>query len=405
MIPLKQNRQLLHKLSKTDNAVNKVRSFIEKENFRGYDPYDTLNSFIPMDKMGKWIPAIAIQVQKRNPFNIRPLLGIKKGINPKSHGLLLYAYSLQYEMTKDVKARDTMEMLFNWLVKNYSKGYPGYCWGYNFGWANPVKYIKPYVPNIVATSFVAKGIFQYYLTTKYEKAKEVLIGITDFLLKDLPSIENERGFCISYTPVMKDACYNATLLGGEVLAKIYSLTGNEELKNKAKRIVDFVVSYQLPDGLWNYELDLKTGKELPQTDFHQGYNLECISEICKYAGIENDVYNNSIAKGLEYYRKEQFFESGQSLWRLPKVYPVEIHNQSQGIITFSMLKNYNSDYLPFANKIAEWTIENMQDKNDGRFYYRKLKNYDIKIPYMRWSQAWMFLALTRLQYENKNTYP
>jgi hypothetical protein len=67
-----------------------------------------------------------------------------------------------------------------------------------------------------------------------------------FLLKDLPKVETERGLCISYTPVLKDACFNATLLGGEILAKTYYLNGNEELKNKAKQIIDFVVSYQLP---------------------------------------------------------------------------------------------------------------------------------------------------------------
>ncbi len=93
-------------MSGIKESLNKARLFIEREKFKGYDPYDTLNTFIPLDKMGKWIPAIAIQVQKRNPINIRSLLGIKKGINPKSHGLLLYAYSLQYEMTKDEKARD-----------------------------------------------------------------------------------------------------------------------------------------------------------------------------------------------------------------------------------------------------------------------------------------------------------
>lgn len=387
-------------MSELDKSVHRLRSFIEKEKFKGYDPYDTLNSFLPIDKMGKWIPAIAIQIQKRNPANIRPLFGIKKGINPKSHGLLLYAYTLQYEMTKDVHAKTIMEQLFKWLIENYSKGYSGYCWGYNFGWANPVKYVKPYVPNIVATSFIGKGIFEYYKVTKNEKAKEVLEGICKFILNDLPQFENERGLCISYTPIIKDACFNATLLGAEILAKTYSLTGDEELKSKAKSIVDFVVSYQLPNGLWNYEVDIKTGKEHAQTDFHQGYNIECIYEICKYAGLEDVKYQNVIKKGLEYYSKEQFYENGQSLWRLPKIYPVEIHNQSQGIITFALLKEYNKEYLIFANKIAEWTIENMQSHKTGSFYYRKTKYYDIKIPYMRWSQAWMFLALSRLQYEN-----
>ena len=51
-----------------------------------------------------------------------------------------------------------------------------------------------------------------------------------------------------------------------------------------------------------------------------------------------------------------------SKWRLPKIYPVDIHNQSQGIITFSKLRSYHPSYFNFAKTIKEWTIENMQDK-------------------------------------------
>ena len=45
-------------------SLNRLKDYIEKEGFKGYDPYDTLNSFIPFSKMGKWIPALAIQFQK-----------------------------------------------------------------------------------------------------------------------------------------------------------------------------------------------------------------------------------------------------------------------------------------------------------------------------------------------------
>lgn len=45
-------------------------------------------------------------------------------------------------------------------------------------------------------------------------------------------------------------------------------------------------------------------------------------------------------------------------------------------------------------KIAKWAINNMQD-NKGYFYYQKTRWYTNKIPYMRWSQAWMFYALAQ----------
>jgi hypothetical protein len=112
-------------------------------------------------------------------------------------------------------------------------------------------------------------------------------------------------------------------------------------------------------------------------------------------GYTFDSWENSITKGINYYRKEQFFDNGMSKWRLPKIYPVDIHNQSQGIITFSKLRSYHPSYFNFAKTIKEWTIENMQDKT-GYFYYRKFRYYYNKIPYMRWSQSWMLLALITL---------
>ena len=73
-----------------------VEAYVENENFKGYDPYDTLNSTLPFNWLGKWGPVLAIQFQKRNPLNIRPAIGIKKEHNPKAIGLFLHAYSIKY---------------------------------------------------------------------------------------------------------------------------------------------------------------------------------------------------------------------------------------------------------------------------------------------------------------------
>jgi hypothetical protein len=52
-----------------------------------------------------------------------------------------------------------------------------------------------------------------------------------------------------------------------------------------------------------------------------------------------------------------------------------------------------------ARKIAGWAIANMQDEK-GYFYYQKGRWITNKIPYIRWSQAWMFYALSLLsQYD------
>jgi hypothetical protein len=50
-------------------------------------------------------------------------------------------------------------------------------------------------------------------------------------------------------------------------------------------------------------------------------------------------------------------------------------------------------YRDLAEKVMDWMIGNLRD-NTGYFYYRKGKLMKNKIPYIRWSQAWAFHALT-----------
>lgn len=382
------------KLIQFENALNKLQAYIEQEQFKGYDPYDTLNSPIPFKFFGKLIPVLALQFQKRNPFNIRALLGIKKDYNPKAIGLLLHSYSILQKNDPAKNYSKQLDFLFTYLKNNYSKNYSGYCWGYNFDWASSGKYIKAHSPNVVVTAFVAKGIYEYYQLTKKPEALSILESVSLFILKDLPITETNEGICFSYTTLGVDNCYNASLLAATALSQLYSITKNETHKQYAIKAVDYVVSKQHPDGHWNYSIN-EQGKERIQIDFHQGYVVDCIDDVMKYCSIENERYTKAIKDGIAYYRKEQFFETGQAKWRLPKVYPVEIHNQSQGIISFSKMSKYHPDHLNFSETIAQWTIDNMQDKK-GFFYYRKLKRYTNKIPFMRWSQAWMFLALTEL---------
>lgn len=374
-------------------SLERLRLYIEKESFKGYDPYDTLTSPFPFKLFTRYGQAIATQVQKRNPFNIRPLLGIKKEYNPKGMGLLLHGYVLLQKNFPDKDFSKQINFIYNWLKDNRSTGFKNACWGYNFGWASPEKYLPPFAPTVVATAFIANGIYEYYQLTNDSSAKEVLISIGNFIIEDLPVTETENGICFSYSPFMKDCCYNASLLGAETLARIYSITGDEALKEKAFQAVEFVVSHQHDDGHWKYKIDPLTGHERHQVDFHQGYVVDSIRNVIKYTGEENHEWEKAVEKGLKFYKEQQFFPSGQSKWRLPKIYPVEIHNQSQGIITFSE-KNTSSEYIKFAGVILKWTQESMQD-DSGYFYYRKLKLYTNKLSFMRWSNAWMFLAMAK----------
>jgi hypothetical protein len=369
-------------------VIEQLRSYIEAEGFAGYDPYDILNSPLPIKGLGTFAAAVATQLHKRNPVNIRPLLGIKKEHNPKGLGLLLHAYCNLQRVNPHQDFTTQINALVKLLSDCRSQGYKGAAWGYNFAWASPGKFLPRYAPSGVVTAFVAKGLHACYTLTSDPTAKALLIGTAQFILNELPIAEDSTGSCISYTPFKQDYCYNASLLAAETLSRVYAVTGEETLKALSLRAADYVLARQHPDGRWNYSWSEKTGEERRQIDFHQGFVLDSLTAIQHLTSSKVRGGEEAVRRGLEFYRQQQFTADGRALWRYPKSYPTDIHNQAQGIITFAR----HGD--AFAGTIADWTINAMFNHAKGYFYYRKYPNFTNTIPYMRWSNAWMLLALS-----------
>ena len=69
--------------------IAKLRNYIEACDYAGYDPYDALTSPLlrTLACRNKYAQIAFIQILKRLPINLRPMLGIRKGHNPKGIGL------------------------------------------------------------------------------------------------------------------------------------------------------------------------------------------------------------------------------------------------------------------------------------------------------------------------------
>lgn len=371
-------------------VFDRLTDRMESEGFRGYDPYDILLSPIPFRWFGTYAAAVVTQLHKRNPVNLRRFLGIPKTENPKALGLLLYAYSRLQVLCPDRDYSRQLQRLRNALFERTSSGYHGACWGYPFPWASPGKYLPAFAPNGVVTAFAVRGLHAYYLLTKDATARELILSAVDFVTHDLPAFEDPTGKCISYTPFRKDICYNASLLSAEVLARAYSITGDPVLKEHALSAARFVLARQHPDGRWNYSKDLNSGVEREQVDFHQGFVIDSLEHIQAYTGTRLQAGEEAIRKGLAFYREHQFHSDGRSRWRYPKEYPVDIHHQAQGIITFAR-------HDPaFALTIFDWTLKHLYDNQKGVFYYRKHPYFTDRTSYIRWGNAWMAVALAEV---------
>lgn len=377
---------------KIHHSFSVLKKYCEDNEFKGYDPYDGLNSklfkAIPFAKKSRLIRLIWIQFFKRSPINLRKFVGIQHEYNPKALGLFLSAYCIlykRYRLDNDLKQ---IQFFIEKIEAYKSKGYSGDCWGYNFDWESRAFFQPKFMPTIVASTFIANAILDAYEITQDEKLLQSARSTCDFILNDLNrTIENENSFAFSYSPIDKSVVYNASLLGARLLARVYFFTKENMLFDTAKSVMNYCCNCQKEDGSWSYGA-------LPFhqwiDNFHTGYNLECIADYMKFTHDRS--YTESLSSGFDYYIKTFFTESGIAKYYNNSIYPIDIHAPSQLVITLEKLNKLN-EHKEILDKVLNTTIDKMQSKK-GYFYYQINKYITSKIPYMRWSQAWMFLSLT-----------
>ncbi len=380
-------------MKEVDNKLHsfeKLRYYCEAEGFKGWDPYDGLNSkvfkFFNLDKV-QFFRLAWIQLFKRNPINLRTIMEVPKEYNPKGLGLFLTGYCNLYAADPKEEYIEKINFLATTLIELKTEGFSGACWGYNFDWQSRAFFLPKNTPTVVATSFIASALLDAYEITKNADYLDIALSSVDFVLKDLNRTPKKEGFIFSYSPFDNTCIYNASLLGSKLLSRIYSYTKEETLLDAARSSVLACVNAQRKDGAWMYgELNMQNWVD----SFHTGYNLECISEYQKYSGDTS--FQDNIDKGLEYYLKYFFLDDGTPKYYDTKIFPIDIHAPAQFISTLYQLNVFKKNKT-LADKVLTWTIQNMQDEK-GYFYYQLKQGISSKIPYMRWAEAWMFYAFS-----------
>jgi len=374
--------------------IEEIQNNLSKNSYAGYDPYDALNSplfVLPILKSNKLLRFGFQQVFRRIPINLRPLLGIKKEVNPVTLGLAIQAFTYLSQVYAEKKElyQEQIDYCLNKLEELKSNAYSGYCWGYNFDWEARYTKINKYVPTVVATGIITNGLYENYRLLDNEKSREMLLSASKFVLNDLNKYESDEGSCYSYSPVDNQLVFNASLKGARLLAQVYSITKDESLKIEIINNVKYVVSKQRENGSWAYsEGDARTWSD----NYHTGYVLDCLEEINKHIKVEN--VNHALEKGFTFYKDNFFLKDGTPKYYNNKTYPIDSTSGAQSILTLTRFGE-----LKKAKRIIEWMLTSMYD-NSGYFYYQKMKFYKHKTSYPRWSTSWMFVALAYYLYRS-----
>jgi rhamnogalacturonyl hydrolase YesR len=357
-------------------SFDRLKRYCEKENYKGWDPFDGLSSRL---------------------FQSMPVIRSNRYARLAWIQLFLTGYCNLYQQQPLEDYLSRIHTLAEKIIDLQSTGYSGSCWGYYFDWQARAFFQPKHMPTVVATSFVADALWNAYELTGREQYKEVALSSTEFILKDLNRTYNDAGdFSFSYSPMDNSQVFNASLLGARLLSRAWHYTKQPHLQQEAAKAVRFVCTHQQANGSWAYgALPFHSWVD----NFHTGFNLECIYEYQQYTGDRS--FNDYVEKGFDYYIKTFFTTEGISKYYNNQLYPVDIHAPAQLLVTLVKLSRLEA-HQALAEKVLDWTITHMQHKK-GYFYYQRKKWFSSSIPYMRWAQAWMFYAMTYYLTATKQT--
>ncbi len=379
----------------------KLLAYCRDSEWKGYDPYDALNSriFEHLPFLDSRIPRLVLtQFFKRSPVNLRPLFRIPKTENSKAIALFLMALNKLTRLGLVGAKEDPVIFMADKLAGLRSPNGRYSCWGYSFPWQTRTILVPRGTPNLVCTCFAANALLDAYEKNGRAGYLDMAVSAAEYILNELYWTDGQSIASLSYPlPGLRSQTHNANFLGSALLCRVLKQCGEKRFLEPALKVARYSVTKQREDGSWDYGESSTQGWV---DNFHTGFNLCALRALSQYAGTSE--FDSHIRRGFDFYRDHFFREDGAPRYFHNRTYPIDIHSVAQSIITLLAFKDLDENNAKLADAIFKWAMTHMWDEQ-GYFYYQVLPFSTIKIPYIRWSQAWMLLAISKLLGEYERT--
>ncbi len=386
-------------------SIHSLINWIEQNDYSSYDHYDFWSSKIgivgrrifSMNKLiGMPIVALLNSLDVCLPQS-RKIFAMKDR-SAEAIPRIAVGYFRLYKMTNEMNYLDLGCKLLDWLKENASNTKHGCGWGLHFDWEGRV-FVRKGTPCVTLTAYATEAFLEGYRLTKEEIYRKIAEKTGEFVAYDLNRKVMPYGIALSYTPTNQNYVVNANSYAARILVSLMKSNNDDWMKRElVEKITDYIVIQQNSNGSWFYfdREDVQENRNFIDS-FHTCFVLENLYWIWKWNKSEN--LKNSIDKGYEFFIN-QFITTDHSVryyyyYPYPHGIKVDIRGCAETIYCLTLLSDLYPEAINIAQKVAKWTINNMQDKK-GFFYFRTYRTHRNKFPYVRWGQAPMFNALTFL---------
>lgn len=343
-----------------------------QHDYAGYDPFDGLNSRLfqatPL-KYSRLARLAWLQAFKRSPINLRGITAVPRTHNAKALALFARSYIMA---GKHQQAIHCLTLLLD--LRNDDGG-----WGYPFDWQARAFFVPKGTSNVICTAYAVLAIQAAHQAGLCDDAERYINEAAQFVTTSLL-----RDDYIAYIPSSDAFVHNASLWG----AAICALSNDNASQEISRRVIASTLHMQGGQGEWAYGT-------LPHhsfiDSFHTGYNLEALYRSNMV--LQQDDITQAITKGMAYYTSQFIDDAGNVGYYHNNPYPYDPHAAAQAILTLALIE---PESHALQRNIMDACIIRMWNNKHCHFHYQHWKHYKNKQSYIRWTQAWMHLALSAI---------
>jgi len=398
-----------------EHVATAVWESSRRSRFSGTDPYDALRStFLSgISRGSRLLRAALTRLVRTCPVDLRRMLGVPTGTNPKAISLFLssaaerpslpgsaveiaYLQDLLLSMASVPGGRPALSPdrgLVEGISSECAEGRlldgKAIGWGYDFPWQGRAFFQPAFAPTAVVTSFAVRA----FERAGSPAAGPVALAAARFVRGSLHRSAFPEGICFSYSPRDATCVYNASLLAAGILLAAARHGGPDAVDDGrlASEACRFVISRQKPDGSWEYG----DGGSWSWTDgFHTGFVLESLGSIS--AELGRDDWLEAVGRGMEFYRRRLFDPEGTAFSAPGRRFPLDPHSFAQGAITFCSREDPAQEDRTFASRILARAVDLLWDGRRGGFIYSRGRVGRNAAIHSRWCQAWMLKAIAEV---------
>lgn len=243
-------------------TIDLIDRFLLKDDLSSYDPYDIwktplgigVKKFYYKNKLAGLIPAGLFNLFDFY-INNRLRIFYKKQEYPIVRAQAALALMNLYKRDANEKYLEYAKKHIDWLLKNYSKGYAGYCWGTGFPIviSADLVYSKE-VPFTTNVPYALEALHEYYKITKDKEILVVIKSIYEFYENDIFIIDENKNILItSYGPFKDRVVTNSVSYTMYAYSIFYLYLDNQEyIQDKIIRMFSFIQSVKNENGSWLY---------------------------------------------------------------------------------------------------------------------------------------------------------